>query len=152
VLIHRFSGCRHPRASVLTFPFRIANALFFAALFAAALAAVSQPARAAELVMFEDAGCMWCARFNAEIGPIYPKTEEGQRAPLRRVDMGKAVPGDLAFIETERFTPLFVLVDQGREIGRIRGYPGEDHFWGLLGMLIRKLDEVGTGREQRPLN
>ena len=121
-----------------------------AALVSAALAAAPAPARAAELVMFEDAGCMWCARFNAEIAPIYPKTEDGKRAPLRRVESGKTLPDDLAFIETERFTPLFVLVEHGREIGRIRGYPGEDHFWGLLGMLIKKLDNAGTGGERRP--
>ena len=51
-----------------------------------------------------------------------------------------ARPADLAFIEVERLTPLFVLVEKGREIGRIRGYPGEDHFWGLLDALIEKLD------------
>lgn len=100
------------------------------------------PAAAAELVMFEDAGCAWCARFNAEIAPIYPKTDEGKRAPLRRVDSGSALPADLAFVTPERLTPLFVLVDQGREIGRIRGYPGEDHFWGLLDVLMKKLDET----------
>ncbi len=130
--------------------FRIANSLVLAALIGVALTAA--PARAAELVMFEDAGCMWCARFNAEIGPIYSKTDEGRRAPLRRVDSGKALPAELGFIETERYTPVFVLVDGGREIGRIRGYPGEDHFWGLLGMLLKKLDQPGTGSEQRRLN
>lgn len=130
--------------------FRMAKSVVLVALIGVALAAV--PARAAELVMFEDAGCMWCARFNAEIAPAYPKTEEGRRAPLRRVDAGKTLPADLSFIETERFTPLFVLVDGGREIGRIRGYPGEDHFWGLLGMLVKKLDQAGTGSEQRQLN
>lgn len=118
---------------------RLIRTLFCTAAMALALAAT--PAGAAELVMFEDAGCVWCARFNAEIGPIYHKTDEGQRAPLRRVDSGAALPADLAFIAPERLTPLFVLVDGGREIGRIRGYPGEDHFWGLLDMLIRKLDE-----------
>ncbi len=130
--------------------FRMAKSVVLVALIGVALAAI--PARAAELIMFEDAGCMWCARFNAEIAPAYPKTEEGRRAPLRRVDAGKALPADLNFIETERFTPLFVLVDGGREIGRIRGYPGEDHFWGLLGMLVKKLDQAGTGSEQRQLN
>lgn len=130
--------------------FRMAKSVVLVALIGVALAAV--PARAAELVMFEDAGCMWCARFNAEIAPAYPKTEEGRRAPLRRVDAGKTLPADLNFIEAERFTPLFVLVDGGREIGRIRGYPGEDHFWGLLGMLVKKLDQTGTGSEQRQLN
>jgi hypothetical protein len=48
-------------------------------------------------------------------------------------------------------TPLFVLVDQGREIGRIRGYPGEDHFWGLLGVLMKKLDTSGTGGDRAQL-
>jgi hypothetical protein len=38
-----------------------------------------------------------------------------------------------------RYTPTFVLVDRGREIGRIVGYPGEDFFWELLAGLIKKL-------------
>jgi len=112
-------------------------------------------AHAAELVMFERAGCVWCQAFNREIAPVYDKTEEGQRAPLRRLDINEPLPKDLAFIDVERWTPLFVLVDNGREIGRIRGYPGDDNFWGLLGGLIRKLDP-GTSPEhaelgQRPL-
>jgi hypothetical protein len=106
------------------------------------------PARAAELVMFGRAGCSWCEAFDREIAAVYGKTEEGARAPLRRVDIDGALPADLAFIEVERLAPLFVLVDQGREIGRIRGYPGEDHFWGLLGVLIRKLDADRTGAER----
>lgn len=106
------------------------------------------PARAAELVMFEQAGCAWCQVFDREIAPVYPKTTEGQRAPLRRVTLGAPLPADLTFLETERLTPLFVLVDKGREIGRIRGYPGEDHFWGLLGALIRKLDAPATKDER----
>jgi hypothetical protein len=103
---------------------------------------------AAELVMFEQAGCAWCETFDREIAPIYPKTTEGQRAPLRRVNIDYPLPADLGFIAIERLAPLFVLVDKGREVGRIRGYPGEDHFWGLLGVLIKKLDADGTGRER----
>lgn len=102
----------------------------------------------AELILFEQAGCAWCETFNREIAPIYPKTVEGQRAPLRRVNIDYPLPADLSFVEVERLAPLFVLVDKGREIGRIRGYPGEDHFWGLLGVLIKKLDADGTGPER----
>ena len=58
-------------------------------------------ARAAELVMFEQAGCAWCEAFDREIAPVYGKTEEGLRAPLRRVDIDRPLPGDLAFIEME---------------------------------------------------
>src|SRR5262245_14616059 len=103
---------------------------------------------AAELIMFEQAGCVWCETFDREIAPVYAKTTEGQRAPLRRVNIDYPLPPDLSFVATERLAPLFVLVDKGREVGRIRGYPGEDHFWGLLGALIKKLDADGTGRER----
>ena len=112
---------------------------------------VASNLRAAELVMFEQAGCVWCEAFNREIAPVYAKTDEGKRAPLRRVDIDKTTPKDLAFIEVERLTPLFVLIDNGREIGRIRGYPGEDHFWGLLGVLLKRLDAAGTGGERHDL-
>jgi hypothetical protein len=105
-------------------------------------------ARAAELVMFEQAGCAWCEAFDREIAPIYPRTVEGQRAPLRRVNIDRPLPPDLAFIDVERLSPLFVLVDKGQEIGRIRGYPGEEHFWGLLGVLMKKLDSVGVSGER----
>lgn len=107
-------------------------------------------AQAAELVMFEQAGCTWCEIFDREIAPIYPKTTEGRRAPLRRVNIDRTLPPDLAFIEVERLAPLFVLIDNGQEIGRIRGYPGEDNFWGLLGVLIKKLDATGTSGERVP--
>ena len=105
------------------------------------------PARAAELVMFARAGCAWCEAFDRDIAPIYAKTDEGLRAPLRRVDTAQPVPPDLAFIEVERLTPVFVLVDRGREIGRIRGYPGEDFFWGLLSVLVKKLNASIAGDE-----
>jgi hypothetical protein len=118
----------------------LAGAIFFAS-----------AAQAAELVMFEQAGCPWCQVFDREIAPVYGKTDEGKRAPLRRVDIDGARPPDLSFIQVERLTPLFVLVDKGREIGRIRGYPGEDHFWGLLGVLIKKLDTPGTTGEHAPI-
>jgi hypothetical protein len=100
---------------------------------------------AAELVMLEQAGCVWCETFDREIAPIYPKTAEGQRAPLRRVNIDYPLPTDLSFIAVERLAPLFVLVDKGREVGRIRGYPGEDHFWGFA----RSADqETGRGRNE----
>ncbi len=130
------------KAPVLKFFSRIA-------LFGALFIALSAPgARAAELVMFEQSGCAWCEAFDREIAPVYDKTAEGARAPLRRINISRAVPSDLAFIYAERLTPLFVLVDKGREIGRIRGYPGEEHFWGLFGVLIKKLDGSGIPGER----
>lgn len=92
--------------------------------------------RAAELIMFERAGCVWCARFDAEIAPIYGKTDESRTAPLRRVDRDGPLPADLAGIDPGAFTPTFVVVKEGHEIGRIRGYPGDAFFFGLLDRIL----------------
>lgn len=98
-------------------------------------------ARAAELVMVEEDGCVWCARWREEVGVVYDKTPEGRRAPLRRIDIHDPLPDDLTFESRPRYTPTFALFEDGREIGRIEGYPGEDFFWGLLGELLEKLPE-----------
>lgn len=103
---------------------------------AVGLALPATASRAAELVMFERPGCAWCARFNAEIAPIYGKTDESRAAPLRRVDLNSPFPADLAGIDPGPFTPTFVVVQEGREIGRIRGYPGDVFFFGLLDRIL----------------
>jgi thioredoxin-related protein len=96
-------------------------------------------AQAAELVMFESKTCAWCKEWHRVIGPVYSKTTEGRLAPLRRVDIHEVRPADLAAIKPVVYTPTFVIVDAGEEIGRIEGYPGEDFFWGLLGAHLSKL-------------
>lgn len=102
------------------------------------------PVRAAELIMFEQDYCEWCEQWNEDIGVFYAKTSEGKRAPLRRVNIHDPLPEDISSVRVERFTPTFVLVDKGVEIGRIRGYPGEDFFWGLLAQLIKKLPDPNS--------
>ena len=76
-----------------------------------------------------------------EVGTVYDKTEEGRIAPLRRVDIHGARPRDLSHIERIRFTPTFVIVDQGQEVGRILGYPGEDMFYGMLGEILGRISK-----------
>lgn len=100
------------------------------------------PAESVELVMFEAPLCEWCALWDDEVGVVYHKTSEGRLAPLRRVALHEPRPADLAQIAGVRYSPTFVLLDQGREVGRIVGYPGEDHFWGLLQGLLEDLPQV----------
>ena len=40
------------------------------------------------------------------------------------------------------YTPTFVVVDGGREIGRITGFINDEAFWGLLDTLAAKLERV----------
>lgn len=90
---------------------------------------------AAELVMVEQDGCHWCARWNEEIAPIYLTSDEGERAPLRRVDLHD-LPENVSFTSRPVFTPTFVLVQDGQELGRLEGYPGEHFFWPMIGELL----------------
>ena len=99
---------------------------------------------AAELIMLEQKGCAWCARWLAEIGPVYPMTEEAKVAPLRIVDINMPLPEDLAWIRLDRFTPTFILVEDGVEISRMRGYTGDNFFWFLLGEMLEKLPASKT--------
>jgi hypothetical protein len=98
-----------------------------------------KPAGAAELLMYEEDGCVYCRRWHAEVGPGYPNSSEGRRAPLVRIDIRGPKPAGIILDKPVRATPTFVLVENGREVGRITGYPGADFFWGLLGGLIGKL-------------
>jgi len=102
---------------------------------AIALGFAALSVQAADLVMVEQPGCSHCADRNAEIAHIYPKTDAGQRAPLRRVDL-RDLPEDIAFTSDPVFTPTFVLVEDGRELGRIEGYAGDEFFWFLLDRLL----------------
>ncbi|MGB7241296.1 MAG: hypothetical protein WBC93_04315 [Sulfitobacter sp.] len=88
------------------------------------------------LVMVEEKGCMWCARWNEEISHIYPKTDEGRAAPLQRIDIHADRPDNMRFSRSLYFTPTFVLMVDGQEVSRLEGYPGEDFFWGLLGQML----------------
>ena len=91
-----------------------------------------------QLLMADQDGCYWCERWTEELGEIYPKTAEGRAAPLLRQDIDDPLPEGLTLAKGMHFTPTFVLMVDGKETGRIEGYPGEDFFWGLLGMMLKE--------------
>lgn len=101
------------------------------------------PARAAELVMFESDGCYWCDRWKEEVGRYYYKTREARIAPLRMVNLRDPRPAHLQGIRGVAMTPTFVVIDQGREMGRIIGYPGEQAFWVRLTRILAQQQYSG---------
>ena len=88
--------------------------------------------------MYRRAGCPWCAAWDRDIGPIYAKTEIGRRLPVRSFDLDRGRDTVAHLKSPVLFTPTFVVLDDGREVGRIEGYPGEDFFWGRLENLLPK--------------
>lgn len=108
-----------------------------APLLALLFAITALPALAAELVMVEQPGCAYCRQWDREISEVYPKTPEGQAAPLVRVQISTLDKEPFTPARPVNFTPTFLLVEDGRELARIEGYPGEDFFWGMLGMMLK---------------
>jgi hypothetical protein len=108
-----------------------------------ALSVPGTAANAAELVLFRRDGCPYCAAWDREIGPIYPKTGVAGRAPLRIVDLDRGGDAMIHTLSPIIYTPTFVLVDKGEELGRIEGYAGDAFFWGQLDQLLQKLPVDG---------
>ena len=90
----------------------------------------------ARLVMVDQKGCHYCEAWTEEIGPAYDKTAEGKFAPLLRRDIADGAPEGSTFARRVNFTPTFVLMENGQELARIEGYPGEDFFWPILTKLL----------------
>lgn len=105
-------------------------------LVAIALIAGALPALSAELVMYRRPGCPYCNAFDREIAPAYPKTEIGKRLPLREVDIHRGPDKSVVLKSPIRYTPTFVLVEDGQEKARIEGYPGDFFFWPRLENLL----------------
>lgn len=105
--------------------------------FAAFLLSAQSAFAELQLLMFEQAGCIYCARWNEEVGPEYGLTDEGKAAPLRRLQLRDPLPEGLTIASHPVFTPTFILVKDGAETGRIEGYPGEDFFWPLLAGMLK---------------
>lgn len=109
------------------------------ALAAAAIIWLTMPVQAAELLMFEQKACPFCAEFNREIAPDYPRSRAGGIAPLRHVDIYESRTGGIAGLDPAVFTPTFVLVENGNEVGRMMGYPGRRYFYPEIQALLDKL-------------
>lgn len=100
---------------------------------------------ATELVMVDDEGCMWCARWEEEVGPAYPNSAEGAFAPLRRINIRK-VGDQIEVARRVSFTPTFLLVQDGQELARIEGYPGAHFFFPLMEKLLVENTEYSVAK------
>lgn len=101
-------------------------------------AAIVEPAgpTGVRLFMVEDVGCPYCAKWDREVGGAYPITAEGRFAPLVR--RFRRDP-DITFLKNIVYSPTFVVVKDGEEIGRITGYPTADFFWPMLVDILVKV-------------
>jgi hypothetical protein len=102
------------------------------------LAACALPAAAAsvQLVMVERSDCRYCRDWHREIGPGYGESAEGRFAPLTRVQSRDS--GALKGFNPVVYTPTFLVVRDGEEVGRITGYAGQMFFYEELDEQLAK--------------
>ena len=74
--------------------------------------------------------CGTCKVFKREVLPIYAASPAGKVFPLWVVEMGGKAPFRLN--EPVTFTPTFVWVDNGVEVGRFSGYFGKEKFFSIV--------------------
>ena len=101
-----------------------------------AMAASTAPpgtASGVQLIMIEDRGCPYCARWNKEVEVAYAASAEGHFAPLVRRPRNHP---DVKKFAKVIYSPTFIVVRDGVELGRIVGYPGADFFWGMLDQIL----------------
>jgi len=137
--LNKFVGnclCKHYNGAMTPLTRSIRYVTFALGLMAAAAGA---KVTAAELLVIEQDDCPYCKKFHREIAQAYPKTAEGRCAPLRLLDLHEPWPEQYSHIPVQRFTPTFILVSDNQEIDRLVGYPGDEHFWFLIGEMLQKL-------------
>lgn len=104
--------------------------------------AVDWQATPVRLMMVEQEGCIYCAAWDREIGPGYPKSTEGRTAPLLRVDIKGPWPNGIVLDRRPTITPTFILLHEGAEVSRLEGYPGDQYFYALIGKMLTEA-EIG---------
>ncbi|MEZ5856161.1 MAG: thioredoxin family protein [Hyphomicrobiaceae bacterium] len=76
------------------------------------------------LLVFDDPGCSWCARFKRDIAPAYEESPLMQKAPMQYVQIRDQANIVYRLRSRVTGTPTIVLVDRrGKEVSRT-GYPG----------------------------
>lgn len=96
-------------------------------------------ASAAQLVYVEWKDCGYCKIFNRQMVWAYGSSAVGKRVPLRRVDILRRWPADLKQVNRPSYTPVFILVENGREVGRFDGYTNPQGFkQNLQRLLLRR--------------
>lgn len=82
------------------------------------------------------------------MGPVYPLTPQGQQAPLRMIDLDarkNASVAEPALERPVRYSPTFVLLRDGREVGRITGYMDDAMFWGVFSKMLEQQTAKSNG-------
>lgn len=94
------------------------------------MAMFTYPALAATmLIMVTSDRCPICQAWERDVGAVYDKSPYATALPLSRVKMGNSMPDGMILEAPVIGTPTFIVIRDGREIDRQRGYSNAEMFW-----------------------
>ena len=104
---------------------RFLVAMFFVAI-------THSAAAGAQLIMVTSEVCPSCKAWERDVGAVYDKSPYARKLPLSRVEIGSKMPKNAAIEKPVVETPTFLIIRNGQEIDRQRGYvDAEIFFWWL---------------------
>ena len=109
---------------------------FLAALFCIAI--THNAAAAARLIMVTSEHCPYCQAWERDVGVVYDKSPYAAKLPLSRVGIGSEMPENVAIKKPIVGTPTFLIILNGQEVDRQRGYvDAEMFFWWLSEHVVK---------------
>ena len=84
------------------------------------------------LIMVTSDHCPFCQAWERDVGAVYDKSPYAPALPLTRLDMGSSMPEGVALQNPVVGTPTFLIIRDGKEIERQRGYDDAEIFWWWL--------------------
>lgn len=89
-----------------------------------------------EVLVVEIDNCIYCGLFRRDVAPTYTASPRAKSAPMRFVDINAPDVDRIALQAPIDTIPTVLVVENGREVGRIAGYVGPEIFFHSLSQIL----------------
>ncbi len=89
-----------------------------------------------EVLVVEIDNCIYCGLFRRDVAPTYTASQRAKAAPMRFVDINAPDVDRLSLSAPIDSVPTVLIIENGREVGRIAGYVGPETFFHSLSRLL----------------
>lgn len=89
-----------------------------------------------ELLVVEIDNCIYCGLFRRDVAPTYTASVRARSVPMRFIDINAPDIDALSLTAPIDSVPTVLVVENGREVGRIAGYVGPEIFFHSLNRLL----------------
>ena len=96
------------------------------------MAIIQNVAAGERLIMVTSQHCPYCRAWERDVGAVFYKSPYAAKLPLTRVEIGSKIPKNILLKKPIIGTPTFLIIRNGQEIDRQRGYVDEEIFYWWL--------------------